>query len=409
MIFLFMLFFFFLFSPMVFYLISMILTFSMLNNFSWGGVFIFLDSYNFILLIIMSVFILGFVLISEKNYNLVLLSEILVFFCILFFVPGSMLFLYIYFELSIFPILVMILGYGSQIEKIGSSYYLIFYAAFCSLPFLFIYFSSVSLLSVVYFDLFMSWELVFVLSLSFMMKFPVYFLHLWLPKAHVEAPTTASMLLAGLLLKLGTAGFLRILGSLGFVNVSVWLLLSFLGMILAAFSCIYQSDAKSLAAYSSVCHMSFLLMLIIMLGVSMKVGGVILMLGHGYTSTLLFFLVGEYFHVSGSRMVYYMGGFMLSSIFCSILFSLILLSNSGVPPSLSFVVEFMGVSSIMVISTLGFGVMLLYFFVSFYYSLFLLTNSLMGKSLLDLNIFSVSLSVSLILMMFNIFWLSVLF
>lgn len=57
----------------------------------------------------------------------------------------------------------------------------------------------------------------FILRLRFIMKFPVYFLHLWLPKAHVEAPTTASMLLAGLLLKLGTAGFLRILGSINFV------------------------------------------------------------------------------------------------------------------------------------------------------------------------------------------------
>lgn len=59
------------------------------------------------------------------------------------------------------------------------------------------------------------------LRLRFMMKFPVYFLHLWLPKAHVEAPTTASMLLAGLLLKLGTIGFLRIIGSLNFVNMRV--------------------------------------------------------------------------------------------------------------------------------------------------------------------------------------------
>lgn len=129
--------------------------------------------------------------------------------------------LYIFFELSMFPILVIILGYGSQIEKINSSYYLIFYAAFCSFPFLFVYFKSNFLLVFTYYNFVISWEIFFILRLRFIIKFPIYFLHLWLPKAHVEAPTTARILLAGLLLKLGTAGFLRILGSLNFVHNNV--------------------------------------------------------------------------------------------------------------------------------------------------------------------------------------------
>lgn len=86
--------------------------------------------------------------------------------------------LYMFFELSIFPIIVIILGYGSQIEKINSAYYLLFYAAICSFPFLFVYFKRLFLINFVYFDFVFSWEIVFVLSLSFIIKFPVFFLHL---------------------------------------------------------------------------------------------------------------------------------------------------------------------------------------------------------------------------------------
>jgi len=120
-----------------------------------------------------------------------------------------------------FPILLMILGYGAQIEKIRSSYYLMFYATFCSFPFLFVYFYYESTLAFAYFESNVSWELGFLLTLCFIIKFPVYFLHLWLPKAHVEASTSARMLLAGLLLKLGTVGFLRIIKSYSLLHLNI--------------------------------------------------------------------------------------------------------------------------------------------------------------------------------------------
>ena len=89
------------------------------------------------------------------------------------------------------------------------------------------------------------------------------------------------MLLAGLLLKLGTAGFLRILGCLSFVHNNVWVVLAFLGIILASFCCMFQSDAKALAAYSSITHIRFVLMALVFIIMSGKTGGVILMLAHG--------------------------------------------------------------------------------------------------------------------------------
>nr|YP_009450247.1 NADH dehydrogenase subunit 4 [Ortleppascaris sinensis]AOV93977.1 NADH dehydrogenase subunit 4 [Ortleppascaris sinensis] len=399
----------FFFEPFFFFLFMVIFGFFMLNNYAWGGYFFFLDSFSFILLVIMSLFILGIVLLSEKNNMLLLLSESLVFVCIFFFIPSNVIMMYMFFELSMFPILVMILGYGSQIEKINSAYYLIFYAAFCSFPFLFVYLKSFFYFTLVYFDFNLSWEMIFILSLSFMMKFPVYFLHLWLPKAHVEAPTTASMLLAGLLLKLGTAGFMRILGSLNFSHNNIWMILAFLGMILAAFCCVFQSDAKALAAYSSITHMSFLLMAIIFLLMTGKTSGVILMLAHGYTSTLMFYLVGEFYHVSSSRMVYYMNSFFSSGTIVAIVFAVVFLSNSGTPPSLSFIAEFTAITSALSLMKFSFWILFVYFFVAFYYSIYLLTSAVMGKSFVNMSIWNVGFSVPIVFMMYNIFWMSIFF
>ena len=391
-----------------FFVFSIFWVFIIINNFSWMGVFFVVDSYSFIILIVISLFILGIVLLREKNEILLILSELLVLVCILFFIPSSILILYIFFELSLVPILIIILGYGLQIEKINSAYYLIFYASFCSLPFLYVYFMG-GWNIFVYFDNFLSWELVFILSLSFMMKFPVYFLHLWLPKAHVEAPTTARMLLAGLLLKLGTAGFLRILGCFNFLHGNIWLIIAFLGMIIARICCIFQSDAKSLAAYSSVTHMSFLLMALVFVVITGKTSRIILILAHGYTSTLIFYLVGEFFHVTRSRMIYYLRGFLSSRIIIAILFAVIFLSNRGTPPSLSFISEFVVISSMLLSINFSFWILFIYFFIAFYYSIYLLTRGFMGKRYLDFNIWNIGFSVPIVIIIYNILWVGVFF
>nr|YP_009019477.1 NADH dehydrogenase subunit 4 [Chabertia erschowi]AHA52607.1 NADH dehydrogenase subunit 4 [Chabertia erschowi] len=395
------------FKPVIYFFFMIVFSFMLFKNVSWSGLFFIVDSSVFVLLIFMMMFIYGMVLISEKNFSLLMLSGMLITICLFFFMASNMLMLYMFFELSMFPILIMILGYGSQIEKVNSSYYLLFYAAICSFPFLFIYYKSSFMFTVCYFDFVMTWEMFFILSLSFMMKFPVYFLHLWLPKAHVEAPTTASMLLAGLLLKLGTAGYLRILGSMNFVHSNFWIIVSLLGMVLASFACVFQSDAKSLAAYSSVTHMSFLLLSMIYIMMSSKISGLMMMLAHGYTSTLMFYFIGEFYPTSSTRMIYFMNSFFSSSLFFGIIFSLIFLSNSGVPPSLSFLSEFMIILNSMLISKFFFFIIFIYFMISFYYSLFLIVNSLMGKSFINFSNFSAGFSMSTVLMMFNIFWLSI--
>nr|YP_009445106.1 NADH dehydrogenase subunit 4 [Marshallagia marshalli]ATV81515.1 NADH dehydrogenase subunit 4 [Marshallagia marshalli] len=396
----------FFFYPVFFFVFLLLLSLKFFIQSSWLGVFFFVDSYVFVLLIFMMLFIYGLIMMSELNNNLLLLSGGLILICYMFFISSNMLMLYMFFELSLFPILVMILGFGMQIEKINSGYYLLFYASLCSFPFLYVYYKSSFMLSFCYFDFFISWEMFFLLTLTFMMKFPVYFLHLWLPKAHVEAPTTASMLLAGLLLKLGTAGFLRLMGSLNFIYVNAWIVISFIGMILAALCCVFQSDSKSLAAYSSIAHMSFLLLSLSMMMMSGKIAGLMLMLAHGYTSTLMFFLIGEFYHSSSTRMIYFFNSFMNSSLFFSIVLSMVFLSNSSVPPSLSFLSEFMIIVNSFTMSKMMFFMIFIYFMMVFYYSLFLITCGFGGKTYITYNIWNLGLVYSTVFMMFNVFWLS---
>lgn len=378
-------------------------------NYSWSGIFILQDSYTFVLLVLISIFILGVVLFRELNDNLIILSLLLVLVRILFFFSFNIIMLYIFFELSIFPIIIIILGYGAQIEKINSTYYLLFYASFCSFPFLFIYFSYNLNFLLPYFDKIISWELVLFLSLGFIIKFPVYFLHLWLPKAHVEAPTTARILLAGLLLKLGTGGFLRIIKSFSFIHSNYWFLISFLGIIIGSFSCIYQRDIKSLAAYSSITHIGFLLICLIYISMEGKISSLIIILSHGYTSTLIFYFIGEFYHSSNSRIVYYLNSIFNISLILGIMISLTFLSNAGVPPSLSFFAEFISISFGVNFMNYILIILFFYFFFSFYYSIYFITNFMIGKNFILLNFWSSYYSYFFIIIIFNIFWIRIIF
>uniref|UniRef100_A0AB39A5G6 NADH-ubiquinone oxidoreductase chain 4 n=1 Tax=Gyrinicola batrachiensis TaxID=3029840 RepID=A0AB39A5G6_9BILA len=379
-----------------------------LNSISWSGLYFFFDSSVYLVLVFMSVFILGLICLSEKKIMLVMLTQLLIIVCLFFFISMNMFMLYIMFELSIFPILIMILGYGSQIEKINASYYLVFYAVFCSSPFLYVYFTSSYNLFFAYFNLVLSWEMVFFLSLCFLVKFPVYFLHLWLPKAHVEAPTTASMLLAGLLLKLGTGGYLRVMAVYNNVYLLSWVIISFLGMIMGSFLCIFQSDSKSVAAYSSIVHMSFVFFSLLILCKVTKLGGVLMMISHGYVSTLMFYLIGEFFHQSGTRMMSYLSGFMMSSMMLFYMMVLVFLCNGGVPPSMSFFSEFMGLTGMFLLYKSFFALLFFYFFVSFYFSIYILSCSMMGSSMNNFLYWVFGYMLPGVILMFNFFWLSLL-
>lgn len=168
----------FLFERVLFCYFLFFFLFLCMNSVAWGGYFLLFDSYLHLVVVVMSFFILGLVVMGDRSLVLVFLSEVLVLVCMFFFFAINMMIVYIFFELSVFPILVMILGFGSQVEKVGASYYLVFYALFCSSPFLYVYFCRRFFLFFAYYDMVVSWELGLCLVVCFLVKFPVYFFHL---------------------------------------------------------------------------------------------------------------------------------------------------------------------------------------------------------------------------------------
>jgi NADH:ubiquinone oxidoreductase subunit 4 (subunit M) len=211
------------------------------------------------------------------------------------------------------------------------------------------------------------------------MKFPVYFLHFWLPKAHVEAPTRARIILAGLLLKLGTGGFVRLLCLLQGRFCFFFFFLYFLGIFLCRAFCFFQRDIKALAAYSSVNHMSFLLLALLLLSGGRNNGALLIMVSHGFVSVLIFFLIGEFYHLRFSRNIFFLGGVFCGNVVLLFVFLFTWLFNRGVPLSLRFFGEFFCIRACFFFCFFFFFFLFLYFFNSFYYSLFFLLSGFLNK------------------------------
>mgnify|MGYP003301131031 FL=1 len=203
-------------------------------------------------------------------------------------------------------------------------------------------------------------------AVAFSVKVPVFPLHTWLPDAHVEAPTPGSVILAAVLLKMGTYGFLRFLLPLfpiaaqHPVVVTTMLVLAVIGIIYTACVAAVQSDAKKLVAYTSVAHMGFVVLGVFALNLNGLQGGLIVMISHGISTGALFLLLGMLYERRHTREIKEFGGIARVAPWLATAFVITALASIGVPGTSGFIGEFLALLGafedhkvLTVIATLG--------------------------------------------------------
>ncbi len=182
-------------------------------------------------------------------------------------------------------------------------------------------------------------------SVAFAIKVPMFPLHTWLPDAHVEAPTPGSVILAAVMLKMGTYGFLRFVMPIFPEATEYWawvfMLLGVIGIIYGALVAMVQPDIKKLVAYSSVSHMGYVMLGLFALNIYGMTGGLFQMLNHGISTGALFLLVGMIYERTHSRQIADYGGLAKVAPIYTIFFLIVTFSSIAVPLTNGFVGEFL--------------------------------------------------------------------
>nr|ADG95201.1 NADH dehydrogenase subunit 4 [Polypterus endlicherii congicus] len=312
---------------------------------------------------------------------------------ILAFSATEIIMFYIMFEATLIPTLIIITRWGNQAERLNAGTYFLFYTLAGSLPLLiallYLYSTagSLSMLSmnpmIIYPN---SWAHSFLWAaclIAFLVKMPLYGVHLWLPKAHVEAPIAGSMILAAVLLKLGGYGMIRMTIMLEPATKSLaypFIILALWGIIMTGSICMRQSDMKSLIAYSSVSHMGLVASGILIQTSWGFTGAIILMIAHGLTSSALFCLANTTYERTHSRTLLLARGMQIIMPLMATWWFTMSLANMALPPLPNLMGELMIMVSMFnwsnwTILLTGFGTL-----ITASYSLYLYMSSQRGPT-----------------------------
>nr|UGS80472.1 NADH dehydrogenase subunit 4 [Lachesilla texcocana] len=343
-------------------------------------------------LILLSLWIISLMLLSSENVmntkffksQFLFILLMLMLFLMLSFYSTNVFLFYLWFESSLIPTFFLILGWGYQSERLQAGMYMLLYTLIFSLPLMIMIFwlfkLSGSMSMFINFGCKNKMNLFMFIAIfsAFLVKLPLFMLHLWLPKAHVEAPVSGSMILAGVLLKLGGYGIMRMILMIykSVVQYSVGLIvLSLVGGVLISLNCLRQSDLKLLIAYSSVSHMGIMLSGLLTLNWWGMGSSLMVMLSHGLCSSGLFLFIKGMISFMPKMSLWWF-------LFCAM--------NMAAPPSLNLLGEIGLINSLV---SWSWYTMLMLGLMGFFvagYSLYLFSFSQHGKFTDSIFSFSVN-------------------
>lgn len=306
-----------------------------------------------IIFVVLVIFFFCLNLSPKKQMSLFILIPLRV----IFFVSQNLVMFCLVFEWTLFPLVLSIFWIGRQPERSQGLYYFLFFSVFSSYPLIIFISSQITPSFLILYSNGSMIGLSFLIP--FLVKLPIFFFHSWLPKAHVEAPTIGSIILAGLILKFGVWGIFRLRFFVGSIKEILEIIFLF-GIILGSVSASTQSDRKRLVAFSSVCHINFLGFALISDSIQGRSASILIILTHGISSSIIFWVVGGAYFKTGRRQLSYISNYITLSFRSLLILRIVIFSNFSVPPTLGFWGE-------VVFLRIFFGTEIFFFFYSVLY------------------------------------------
>ena len=340
-------------------------------------------------LVLLSIWLIMLMIIAQKrvNYKRLLLINMIVLLVrlVLTFNTTNIIIFYFFFEWSLIPIFFIIIGWGYQPERLKASLSLFFYTLFASLPLL------ISIVIIINWSGSVKLRIIItqgmpnflwtITVLAFLVKFPMYFVHLWLPKAHVEAPVSGSIILAGVLLKLGGYGIIRLIRVTNIRIISSQIIaLALIGGGILGVLCIVQRDIKVVIAYSSVVHIALVIAGRLRLTKWGFEGVLIIILAHGVCSSGIFAAANIIYERRHSRRFFFNSGLLNRRAIFRIVWFVLIVANFGGPFTYNLLGEILLILNLSSLTINSLSVILFLSFFSAAYRLILYRSTNQGQT-----------------------------
>lgn len=340
-------------------------------------------------LVLLSIWLIMLMIIAQKrvNYKKLLLINMIVLLVRLVFTfnTTNIIIFYFFFEWSLIPIFFIIIGWGYQPERLKASLLLFFYTLFASLPLL------ISIVIIINWSGSVKLRIIItqgmpnflwtITVLAFLVKFPMYFVHLWLPKAHVEAPVSGSIILAGVLLKLGGYGIIRLIRVTNIRIISSQIIaLALIGGGILGVLCIVQRDIKVVIAYSSVVHIALVIAGRLRLTKWGFEGVLIIILAHGVCSSGIFAAANIIYERRHSRRFFFNSGLLNRRAIFRIVWFVLIVANFGGPFTYNLLGEILLILNLSSLAINSLSVVLFLSFFSAAYRLILYRSTNQGQT-----------------------------